>query len=151
MASSRSALFSGLVIVVVALSSACSGNDDSGSDSSGTGPDDGKFGAPPTKPEDGQKSSTSSPAPTQAQKKEAPPSMPTTPPTGAAGSCAAPQCTGIAGLCGCRGGSQDKQTIMACAGGKCHCNNKTLDDSGACGTTVDAAKLATLFASCGCH
>lgn len=144
-----------VALLLVALATACSADDDGGSGlGSGTEPEDGKFVAPPTKPEDGQKG-TNTGAGTGASKAPPPassaPPAPGTKPNNADASCAAPQCTGVAGLCGCRGGSAGKQTIMGCSNGKCFCAGKTFADDGACGPQADAAKLKTLFATCGCQ
>jgi hypothetical protein len=151
-----SPLFVVRLVALVAFATACSSSDEPSELGEGTGPNDGKFVPPPTKPEDGQKNQTTGGSTTggNTTKTDAPPaSTPAVPqPTGgAAASCAAPQCQGIAGVCGCRGGSEGKQTIMACFGGKCRCNDKTLDDNGACSTTPNVDKLKVLFGSCGCQ
>lgn len=153
MSSFRPAFLSFLA-VAVALTSGCSSTDDNTDLGGGTGAEDGKFVPPPTKPEDGQKASTPE---DPAAKKDAPPAggaantpAPGTGTAGKAGSCGVPQCSGIAGFCGCRGEGATEQTIMVCNGGKCRCNDKTFDDNGACGGTAKADALKTLFASCGC-
>ena len=149
MSSVRLGFFSGFVLLLVAFASACSASEDSSDLGGGTGPEDGKFVPPPTKPEDGQKSST----PDTTAKKETPPAGSASKPPPAsntAGACGTPQCNGIAGFCACRSSAAGKQALMACNGGKCQCNGKSFADNGACGAKADAKALETLFAACSC-
>ena len=77
---------------------------------------------------------------------------PPAPPTPEPGSCGAPKCTGIGGVCGCSGQDQGDKTLMGCSDGVCTCAGKTFPDDGACGVLADKAALASLFAvNCNCQ
>jgi len=147
-------------LVVVGLATACSSSDeptDVGGEEQGTV-------VPPVKPEDGQKSSQPGGSTAKEGSPTGTPGTNGTPQTGTPATpggtptipnlptCGAPKCQGLAGFCGCTGGSNPlKVTIMGCTGGTCSCNGKTFPDKGVCGGgTPNNQALTDLFAGCGC-